>query len=162
MAVPSTITISAAIDPESDQIYVKIRSDVFRKNRTDYLKDKVEQLLGKVINHTASLDLDIQGDQWKILSEDEATPFKMVDENLLEINNDHFPTATFQRRMVAMTDDQGKLFYALEEDMDPHILRSYQLRQAGESGCYQGQRQIQCPEGCSRSHRLFRQARQGL
>ena len=113
-----------ALNSESDQIYVKIRSDVFRKNRTDYLKDKVEQLLGKIINHIASMDLDIQGDQWKILSEDEAISFKMKDENLLEINNDHFPTATFQRRVVAMTDDQGKLFYALEEDMDPHILRS--------------------------------------
>ena len=113
-----------ALNSESDQIYVKIRSGVFRKNRTDYLKDSVEQLLGKVINHIGSLDLDIQGDQSKILPEDEAISFKMKDENLLEINNDHFPTATFQRRVVAMTDDQGKLFYALEEDMDPHILRS--------------------------------------
>jgi uncharacterized protein (DUF362 family) len=113
-----------AIDPESEQIYVKIRSDVFRKNRTDYLKDKVEQLLGKIISHITSLDLDIRGDQWKILSGEEAPSFKMKDENLLEINNDHFPTATFQRRMVAMADDQGKLFFALEEDMDPHILRS--------------------------------------
>jgi uncharacterized protein (DUF362 family) len=113
-----------ALDPESEHIYVKIRSDVFRKNRTDYLKDKVEQLLGKIIDHIASMDLDIQGDQSKILSEDEVISFKMKDENVLEINNDHFPTATFQRRVVAMTDDQGKLFYALEEDMDPHILRS--------------------------------------
>jgi uncharacterized protein (DUF362 family) len=113
-----------ALDPGSEQIYVKIRSDVFRKNRTDYLKDKVEQLLGKIISHMASMDLDIQGDQWKILSGDEAIPFKMVNENLLEINNDHFPTATFQRRVVTMTDDKGRLFYALEEDMDPHILRS--------------------------------------
>jgi uncharacterized protein (DUF362 family) len=97
---------------------------VLRKNRTDYLKDKVEQLLGEIINHMVSLDVDIRSDQWKILSGDEAISFKMKDENLLEINNDHFPTATFQRRVVAMTDDKGKLFYALEEDMDPHILRS--------------------------------------
>ena len=113
-----------ALNSESDQIYVKIRSDVFRKNRTDYLNDEVEQLLGKIISHMASMALDIRGDQWKILSGDEAISFKMKDENLLEINNDHFPTATFQRRVVAMTDDKGKLFYALEEDMDPHILRS--------------------------------------
>jgi uncharacterized protein (DUF362 family) len=113
-----------ALDPESERIYVKIRSDVFRKNRTEYLKDKMEQLFGKIINQIASMDLDIEGDQWKILSGDEATSFKMVDENLLEINNDHFPTATFQRRIVVMTDNQGRLFYALEEDMDPHILRS--------------------------------------
>jgi uncharacterized protein (DUF362 family) len=116
-----------ALHSESDRIYVKVRSDVLRKNRTDYLKDAAEQLLGKIINHMGSLDLDIQGDQSKILSEDEAISFKMKDENLLEINNDHFPTATFQRRVVSMTDEKGKLFYALEEDMDPHILRSIHL-----------------------------------
>jgi uncharacterized protein (DUF362 family) len=113
-----------ALEPESEHIYVKVRSDVFRKNRTDILKDKMEQLLGKIISRTVSMDLEILGDQWKILSGDEAVSFKMVDENLLEINNDHFPTGTFQRRVVAMADAEGKLFYALEEDMDPHILRS--------------------------------------
>ncbi len=113
-----------ALDPKSEHIYVKVRSDVFRKNRTDLLKNKMEQLLGKIISRTVSMDLDIQGDQWKILSGDEAISFKMLDENLLEINNDHFPTGTFQRRVVAMADAEGRLFYALEEDMDPHILRS--------------------------------------
>ena len=113
-----------ALDPKSEHIYVKIRSDVFRKNRTDILKDKTEQLLGKIISRTVAMDLEILGDQWKILSGDEAISFKMLDENLLEINNDHFPTGTFQRRVVAMADAEGKLFYALEEDMDPHILRS--------------------------------------
>jgi uncharacterized protein (DUF362 family) len=113
-----------ALDPGSDHIYVKVRSDVFRKNRTDYLKDATEQLFGKMVSRIASMDLDIQGNQSKILSEDQAISFRMVDENLLEINNDHFPTATFQRRIVAMTDGQGRIFHALEEDMDPHILRS--------------------------------------
>ena len=113
-----------ALDPGSENIYVKIRSDVFRKNRTDILKNKMEQLLGRIISHTVSLDLDIRGDDWRVLTEDGAISFKMVDENLLEINNDHFPTGTFQRRVVAMADSKGKLFYALEEDMDPHLLRS--------------------------------------
>jgi uncharacterized protein (DUF362 family) len=113
-----------ALEPRLEHIYVKVRSDVFRKSRTDILKDKMEQLLGKVISRTVSMDLDIRGDQWKMLSGDAAISFKMLDENLLEINNDHFPTGTFQRRVVAMADAEGKLFYALEEDMDPHILRS--------------------------------------
>jgi uncharacterized protein (DUF362 family) len=112
------------LDSASDRLYVKIRSDVLRKNRTDYLKDRLEQFLGKVINHVVTLDLDIQGDHWEILPKEKVTTFEMVDENLLEINNDHFPTGTFQRRIVSMTDSQGSLFYALEEDMDPHILRS--------------------------------------
>jgi len=45
-----------ALDPESDRIYVKIRSDVFRKNRTDYLKDATEQLFGNIVSRIASID----------------------------------------------------------------------------------------------------------
>jgi len=113
-----------ALDTASKQIYVKIRSDVFRKNRTDYVKDQTEQFLGKIIRHVASIDLDIQNDHWEILSGDDAISFNMEDENLLEINNDHFPTATFQRRMVLLNGGRGRKFIALEEDMDPHILKS--------------------------------------
>jgi len=42
----------------------------------------------------------------------------MVDENLLELNNDHFPTAVFQRRVVSLRDEKGTLYLAMEEDMD--------------------------------------------
>lgn len=113
-----------ALEPESNEIYVKIRSDVLRKYRTDYVKDQAEQFLGKIIRHVASLDLVIQNDHSELLSGGNAISFKMENENLLEINNDHFPTATFQRRMVVLADDQGRKFFALEEDMDPHILKS--------------------------------------
>jgi uncharacterized protein (DUF362 family) len=113
-----------ALGTASNRIYVKVRSDVFRKNRTDYVKDQAEQLLGKIIRHVASLDLDIRDDHSEILTGDDGISFKMENENLLEINNDHFPTATFQRRMVLLTDGQGRKFIALEEDMDPHILKS--------------------------------------
>jgi uncharacterized protein (DUF362 family) len=113
-----------ALDRASDRIYVKVRSDVLRKNRTEYVKDQAEQLLGKVIRHVASLDLDIRNGHSEILTGDDAISFEMEDENLLEINNDHFPTATFQRRIVLLNDGHGKKFVALEEDMDPHILKS--------------------------------------
>ncbi|HSR11977.1 MAG TPA: DUF362 domain-containing protein, partial [Thermodesulfobacteriota bacterium] len=83
-----------------------------------------EQLLGKAIQRLASLDLDIRGGNWKVLPKGKAVSFEMADENILEIDNDHFPTATFQRRIVAMKDARGKRYYALEEDMDPHILRA--------------------------------------
>jgi uncharacterized protein (DUF362 family) len=112
------------LDPAGDHICIKMRSDVLRKNRTQYLKDEIEKLLGKVINHVASVDVDIRAGDFNILSGDEGVPFTMVDENLLEINNDHFPTGTFQRRVVTMADNEGRLFYALEEDMDPHLLKA--------------------------------------
>ncbi len=112
------------LDPAGDHICIKMRSDVLRKNRTQYLRDEMEKLLGKVINHVASVDVDIKAGHFHILSGDERVPFTMVEENLLEINNDHFPTGTFQRRVVTMADNEGRLFYALEEDMDPHILKA--------------------------------------
>jgi uncharacterized protein (DUF362 family) len=113
-----------ALDMASNRIYVKLRSDVFRKHRTDYVKDQAEQLLGKIIRHVASLDLDIQNDHPEILSGEDAISFRREDDNLLEINHDHFPTATFQRRIVLLTDGLGGKFIALEEDMDPHMLKS--------------------------------------
>ena len=58
--------MALALNPETGNIYVKVRSDVFRKNRTDYVKDQAAQLLGKIIRHVASLDLDIQNDHPEI------------------------------------------------------------------------------------------------
>jgi uncharacterized protein (DUF362 family) len=115
---------SCALDPGSGRIYIRIRSDAFRKNRTDYLKDRTEQLFGKIVSHAASMDLEILGDRTRLLSEDEVIPFAGAGESLLEINHDHFPTATFRRRVARMMDDRGRFFCALEEDMDPHILRA--------------------------------------
>ena len=113
-----------ALNPASDQVYVKIRSNVLRVNRKEYGMDRVQQELGKIISHLASLDLNIHGDACDRLAEEEAKPLPLADENLLEVNNDHFPTAVFQRRIVSLRDEEGKVFYALEEDMDPLNLGS--------------------------------------
>jgi uncharacterized protein (DUF362 family) len=107
-----------ALNPPSGDIYVKIRSDVLRENRKDSIMDKVRQELGKIISHLASLDLVISKQGCEILPAGEAKPWQVIDDHLLEINNDHFPTAVFQRRIVALRDEAGELFYALEEDMD--------------------------------------------
>jgi uncharacterized protein (DUF362 family) len=80
--------------------------------------DKMRQELGKIISHLASLDLVITEQGCEILPTAEAKPWQIIDDHLLEINNDHFSTAVFQRRIVALRDEAGELFYALEEDMD--------------------------------------------
>ncbi len=107
-----------AVNPSPADIYVKIRSSVLRGNRKNAALDKVQQELGKIISHLASLDLDISGGRCTILREEEAHSLPIVDDPLLEINNDHFPTAVFQRRIVALRDEPGNRLYALEEDMD--------------------------------------------
>ena|GEM_PF-357540 len=114
-----------ALSPESDHIYVQIRSDVLRPSRKHYLLDKIKGYLGNIVNRVASLDLEIQSGVSKALPREEGKIFNMVDENLLQIDNDHFPTAVFQRRIVSMKDDaSGEEFYALEEDMDTLNLSS--------------------------------------
>ena len=106
-----------ALNPERDEISVKVRSDALRANRKDAVLDKIEETLGKVVSRLVRLDLNIGPHGPEILTEER--PFRTVDDNLLEINNDHFPTAVFQRRVVSLQDERGEVFLAMEEDMDP-------------------------------------------
>ena len=113
-----------ALNPAADQIYIKIRSHVLRVNRKEFGMDRVQQELGKIISHLGSLDLNIHGEACDRLAEEEAKFWPLADENLLEVNNDHFPTAVLQRRIVSLREEGGKVFHALEEDMDPLNLGS--------------------------------------
>jgi uncharacterized protein (DUF362 family) len=107
-----------ALNPSLDEVYVKIRSDVLRGNRKDIVLDKVQEGLGKLINRVVSLDLVMTPRSCRVISSEKADSWQMVQDNLLEINNDHFPTAVFQRRVVALQDPRGQVFYSMEEDMD--------------------------------------------
>ena len=106
-----------ALNPERGEISVKVRSDALRANRKDAVLDKIEETLGKVVSHLVRLDLNIGPHGPEILTPAQERPFRKVDD-LLEINNDHFPTAVFQRRVVSLQDERGDIFLALEEDMD--------------------------------------------
>ncbi|MDI6755169.1 MAG: DUF362 domain-containing protein [Thermodesulfobacteriota bacterium] len=106
------------LNPEADDIYVIIRTDVLRKNRKDF-GDRIQEALGKMVSHLVSLDLNIHKGDCTRLAADKAKPFKKVENNLLEINNDHLPAAVLQRRIISLQDEAGNLFYALEESTDP-------------------------------------------
>jgi len=108
-----------ALSPEARTLYVKVRSDVLRGNRKDVVIDRIEQELGKMIGRVVTLDLQIDDQGEKVFKPAEGKSFQMVDENILELNNDHFPTAVFQRRVVSLRDEKGDLYLAMEEDMDP-------------------------------------------
>jgi uncharacterized protein (DUF362 family) len=107
-----------AVSPEARTLYVKVRSDVLRGNRKDVAIDKIQQELGRVIGSVVTLDLQIDDRGERIWKPSEGKSFQMADENLLELNNDHFPTGVFQRRVVSLRDEQGTLYLAMEEDMD--------------------------------------------
>ena len=107
-----------AISPEANTLYVKVRSDVLRGNRKDAVIDRIQQELGKIISHLVTLDLQIDEQGERVWKPSEGKAFQTVDENLLELNNDHFPTGVFQRRVVSLRDEKGDLYLAMEEDMD--------------------------------------------
>jgi uncharacterized protein (DUF362 family) len=110
-----------AINPAKDNLRLHIRSDVLRENRKDFLVDKVEEQLGKIIDHFSSLDLKITKKTADVLSRKEGDKFPQLKNVLLEINNDHYPTAVFQRRIVMLQDNT----LALEENMDTLNLGSF-------------------------------------
>lgn len=103
------------IDPALDTLRLHIRTDVLKEDRRDFIFDKIEGQLGKIIDHVAWLDLEIKGDSLRLLSREEGDKFSLPEKVLLEINNDHYPTAVFQRRIVEL---KGENVLALEENMD--------------------------------------------
>jgi uncharacterized protein (DUF362 family) len=107
-----------AVDPGLDALRLHIRSDVLREDRRDFIVDKIEEQLGKIIDHFAWLDLEIEGDSLQLLTREEGDEFPNPEKVLLEINNDHYPTAVFQRRIVELKKGKTKGMLALEENMD--------------------------------------------
>ena len=107
-----------ALNPSLDEVHVKIRTDVLRGNRKDIVLDKVQEGLGKLIHRAVSLDLVMTAGTCRMVPAEQSDSWSLIQDDLLEINNDHFPTAVFQRRVVALKDSQGQIFYSMEEDMD--------------------------------------------
>jgi len=110
-----------AIDRAGGGLALHIRSDVLREDRQETIVDRIEEQLGRIINHVAWLDLEIKSDGLRLLSKDEGEKFPLPGMTLLEINNDHYPTAVFQRRIVEL---EGEPSLALEERMDTFNLSS--------------------------------------
>ncbi len=107
-----------AVDPAADVVRLHIRADTLREHRKDFLIDKIEGQLGKIIDHFAWLDFEIKKNKPRLLSRAEGDKFPPPEKVLLEINNDHYPTAVFQRRIVALKDGGREGCFALEENMD--------------------------------------------
>jgi uncharacterized protein (DUF362 family) len=106
------------IDPYQDSVRLHVRTNVLREDRKDFIVDKVEEQLGNIVDQIAWLDLEIQGDRIRSLSREEGDKITLPVKTLLEINNDHYPTAVFQRRVVELKDASGRSSLALEENMD--------------------------------------------
>jgi uncharacterized protein (DUF362 family) len=115
-----------ALRPLARTARVQIHSNSLRTARQRLVKDQVDALLGALISRVASKEMLMEGGAIRIRdlgpqdapAGNGAPRFIKLGTPLLEINNDHFPTAVFQRRIIQVQDPSGETCLALEEDMD--------------------------------------------
>jgi uncharacterized protein (DUF362 family) len=113
-----------ALRPGARAARVQIHSRTLRDEPVRWAKDRIDALLGSVISRTSSSELLLEGDALRVRPiapagrpEDRAPPLRVVGEPVIEVRNDHFPTAVFVRRIVEVLDPSGERCLALEEDM---------------------------------------------
>ncbi|MEJ2430767.1 MAG: DUF362 domain-containing protein [Deltaproteobacteria bacterium] len=114
-----------AVRPASRSVRVQIHTDTLRNEREHWVKDQLDKSIGSIVSRTASREMFMQGGKLKVRQlgrQGEETAegklFLKVGPPVIEINNDHFPTAVFQRRITTVRDPSGEQCLALEEDME--------------------------------------------
>ncbi|MFA6148160.1 MAG: DUF362 domain-containing protein [bacterium] len=113
-----------AIRPEEQAVRVQIHSRTLRDEREHWVRDQLEAFLGTVISRACSCEMRMEKDELRVIplattgKKAERIPLLLkLGEPVLEVNNDHFPTAIFQRRIVEVLDPSGQRCLALEDDM---------------------------------------------
>lgn len=114
-----------ALQAGEEKIRLHIRSNVLRPNRQEPLRDRVEKGLGGVVDLIAWLDLETEDGTAKQLSREEGDTFPEDGEILLEVRNNHYPTAVFLRRIVSLPYPDGKISLSLHEDMETLDLEAW-------------------------------------
>jgi uncharacterized protein (DUF362 family) len=107
-----------AISPGHSGARVQIQSGSMRNERQHWVKDQIDRVLGAIVSQVASKEMLMEGGKLSV-RELNATPrFTKVGHPILEANNDHFPTAVFQRRIIEVQDPAWGHCLALEENMN--------------------------------------------
>lgn len=115
-----------ALRPGVPSARVQIHCNSLRNERQRLAKDQLDAALGAVVSRVGSKELLMEGGQITVQDlgpreepAGQGPPFFIkLGEPVLEVNNDHFPTAVFQRRIITVRDPSGETCLALEEDMD--------------------------------------------
>jgi len=113
-----------ALRPVARAARVQIQSRTMRDEKERWVKDRLDAYLGTVVARHASAELRLEGGRLSVhplapagRPAERAAPLRKLGEPVLEVRNDHFPTATFLRRIVEVEDPSGERCLALEEDM---------------------------------------------
>jgi uncharacterized protein (DUF362 family) len=104
---------------------VQIHTDTLRNEREYWIKDKLDKSIGSVVSRTASREMLLEKGKLRVRrlgrqgeEAAEGNLFVKIGAPVIEINNDHFPTAVFQRCIIMVRDPSGEQCLALEEDME--------------------------------------------
>ncbi|MBI5532943.1 MAG: DUF362 domain-containing protein [Deltaproteobacteria bacterium] len=114
-----------AVDAHGHTARVQIDTRTLRDEREHFGKDRLDAIVGTVVSREASAEILLSGGTETIrhlmgsvpTSSVVAPRFVKLGPPLLEVSNDHFPTAIFQRRIIDVLDSLGDKMRALEEDM---------------------------------------------
>jgi uncharacterized protein (DUF362 family) len=113
------------VQPEAKQARVQIHANSLRNDREYWGKDRLDAFLGAVVSHLTSHEMLMANGELTITDlipeyrhPKPGTLFEKIGDPIIEVNNDHYPTAVFQRRIIAVRDPSGEQCLALEEDMD--------------------------------------------
>jgi uncharacterized protein (DUF362 family) len=127
-----------AIRPTARSARVQIHSRTLRDERERWAKDRLDAVLGSVVSRTSSSELLLDGGRLAVrplarreMLGEGAPLLRKVGEPLVELVNDHFPTAAFHRRIVEVEDPSGERCLALEEDVS--TLRLEPIRSSAET-----------------------------
>ena len=112
-----------AVRPSQRTARVQIHTRTLRDQRELWAKDQIDKFLGKFLSRIASAEVLMEAGSLKVKrlasekGHDDNKLFVKLADPIIEINNDHFPTAVFQRRIIKVRDPDGAECLALEEDM---------------------------------------------
>lgn len=112
------------VRPASRAVRIQIHTDTLRDERQYWTKDQLDKLVGSIVSRFASAEMLIEKGTMsrknlyrKEKRNKDGDLFAKLGEPVIEVNNDHFPTAVFQRRIVLVKDPGGEHCLALEEAM---------------------------------------------
>ncbi len=87
------------VNPGGEKILLKTNSGTFRNDRQLYFKDLIDKSIGKIFaRHIKNLVLG------NFVEDNNYSP-RVIDNTIMSIVNDHYPTATLERRIVKVEND---------------------------------------------------------
>lgn len=106
-----------AIEPAAALLRVHARTGILRSLSNDLLVAEAEEVMGSVVGQISKFAVEVKDGHAEEIDADLADSLARDREILLEINNDQYPTGTFQRRVVALPGASESPTLAMEEDM---------------------------------------------